>query len=140
MAVSKGTHPGALQETCITMTLTPKSRTSSLIVDSMCWTMARLCARSVKFSFAENMEDGGASNWDVCVAPTGPVRFLFRGFEKCATPMPIPKVRSNYRAVMTDPNKDDSDCCAVDTVFAVAQFTADGSYFFYCRQPTSCLH
>ncbi len=55
IAVSNGTQPGSLHETCITMTVVPISRASSGMVCSIRSTIRRLCCRSIKFSFAENM-------------------------------------------------------------------------------------
>lgn len=55
MAVSKGTHPGCRQETCMAMTEVPKSRALSGIVDSMYSITRRLCCLSSMFSFAENI-------------------------------------------------------------------------------------
>jgi len=55
MAVSSGTQPGCLHETCITMTAVPSSRAFSGMVDSMYSMTRRLCCRSTIFSLAENM-------------------------------------------------------------------------------------
>ena len=55
MAVSNGTHPGSLHETCMTITVVPISRASSGMVFSIRSTIRRLCWRSIKFSLAENI-------------------------------------------------------------------------------------
>mmetsp|Transcript_24537 Transcript_24537/g.68386 ORF Transcript_24537/g.68386 Transcript_24537/m.68386 type:complete len:226 (+) Transcript_24537:524-1201(+) len=55
MAVSNGTQPGAVHDTCITITDVPMSNASSGIIDSTFSTMRRLCCRSSRFSLAENM-------------------------------------------------------------------------------------
>ena len=55
IAVSNGTHPGCLHDTCITMTDVPNSSAFSGMVDSMNSVTRRLCCRSTIFSLAENI-------------------------------------------------------------------------------------
>ena len=55
MAVSSGTHPGALQETCMAITEVPASSASEGMHSSTYCTTRRLCWRKARFSLAENI-------------------------------------------------------------------------------------